>query len=157
MHTSSCLLIHTTNWQVKWQLGSSRAKGEPGSTLHACVPMSTADCMNSQSNKMYFTTIVVLLLMMMNMALWQWAQPFSDGHVHPDNNMSSWLDVLSHWVTCGWLSTTAISSNKLRLFKIILAVQSGNNPAYICNQTRPKVAFTVLEIKEVGCLKWVNQ
>jgi hypothetical protein len=45
---------------------------------------------------------------MMNVALWQQARPFSDGHIHPDNDMSSWFDVLSHWVTHGWLSAIAI-------------------------------------------------
>jgi hypothetical protein len=48
------LIMHTANWQVMWQQGSSRGKGEPGPTLHACVPMSAVDCTNSQSNKMYF-------------------------------------------------------------------------------------------------------
>jgi hypothetical protein len=46
--------MHTANWQVKWQQGSSRAKGNQGSTLHARVPMSAVDCMNSQSNTIYF-------------------------------------------------------------------------------------------------------
>jgi hypothetical protein len=63
--------MHTANWQVKWQQGSSRAKGNQGSTLHARVPMSAAECMNSQSNKMYFIKTSILLLVMMNVALWQ--------------------------------------------------------------------------------------
>jgi hypothetical protein len=51
--------------------------------------------------------------------------------VHPhsvDNDMLSWFDVLSHWVTHGWAPQQT---------SLILVVQSGNNPAYICNKTRP--------------------
>jgi hypothetical protein len=63
--------MHTANWQVKWQQGSNRAKGNQGSTLHVHVPMSAVDHMNSQSNKMYFIKTLILLLVMMKMALWQ--------------------------------------------------------------------------------------
>jgi hypothetical protein len=72
---------------------------------------------------------------MMNVALWQWAWPLSDGHVHPDNEMSSWFDVLSHWVTHGWLSATE---------------QSGYNPATIRPTIQLKFAIKQGLIKTIG-------
>jgi hypothetical protein len=47
--------------------------GEPliSTSYRHCVPMSAADCTNSQSNKMYFMKTLILLLVMMNVALWQ--------------------------------------------------------------------------------------
>jgi hypothetical protein len=61
--------------------------------------------------------------------------------IHPhsvNNDMSSWFDMLSHWVTPGWLSATA---NKLNCSKWFWRYNLATIQL-IFNQTRPKALFS---------------